>query len=142
MNKLDFDKLLDEMMEAEKGLLNYKRGEYAKGTADVLINFKQNADFLDREPEELCMSYMMKHIQSISRSVMGHTRGSDRLKFEWKTDTGEEGLAQRFADARNYLVLLAALIKESDEKERLKRERAEKEREDAGITEAVTGEGQ
>jgi hypothetical protein len=115
MNRTNFEKLLDKMIEEEKLLLNYKRGEYAKNTVDVLVNFKQNAAFLERSPEEICLAYTMKHIQSISRSVMSSSRMGTDLKFEWVDATGKEGLAQRFADARNYLVLLGALIKEKED---------------------------
>ena len=115
MDRLKFDELLIKMIEQERVLLNYKRGEYAKGTADVLINFKQNAAFLERSPEEICLAYTMKHIQSISRSVMSSSRMDTDLKFEWVDAAGKEGLAQRFADARNYLILLAALIKEKED---------------------------
>lgn len=106
MDQDEFKKLYTDTRVKEQELLGFKRGEYTQGDEDVLINFKQVAAFTDTTPEEVCLTYMMKHIQSIAMAIK---RNPD-IKFEWKTETGEEGLAQRFSDARNYLLLLAALI--------------------------------
>ena len=115
MNKLDFEEFLDGMITNEKVLLGYKREEYARRNADVLINFKQNAAFLKCSPEEVCLTYMMKHIQSISIAITDAIRNGESLEFEWETASGQEGLAQRFADARNYMLLLGALISEDND---------------------------
>lgn len=106
MDQKNFKKLYTEMHTKEQELLNFKRGEYTQGDVDLLINFKQVAAFTGTTSEEVCLTYMMKHIQSIAMAVK---RNPD-IKFEWKTETGEEGLAQRFSDCRNYLILLAALL--------------------------------
>lgn len=111
MNQEEFKKLYTDMRVKEQDLLGFKRGEYTQGDEDVLINFKQVAAFMNITPEEVCLTYMMKHIQSITMAV----KRNPGIKFEWKTETGEEGLAQRFSDARNYLLLLAALIDEHGE---------------------------
>jgi len=110
MNEKEFGDLYIEMTGKEQFLLGFKRGEYAKDDADVLINFKQVGAITQQKAAQVCMTYLMKHIQSISMAV-NHDKD---LEFKWRHN-GNEGLAQRFADARNYLVLLAALIKEQEE---------------------------
>ncbi len=106
MNQNEFKNLYVEMKGREQMLLGFKRGEYAKDDKDVLINFKQVGVVSQQSPEQVCMTYLLKHIQSIAMAVR-HDQG---IKFEWDKKDGGEGLAQRFADARNYLVLLAGLI--------------------------------
>lgn len=113
MNQEEFKDLCNEMNAKEQALLGFKRGEYVKSDRDVLINFKQVATMMQQSPEQVCMTYLLKHIQSISMAV----NHDSQMEFEWKREDGSEGLAQRFADARNYLVLLAALIQEGDVKE-------------------------
>lgn len=105
MNSDDFSKLYTEFETQERSLLLVKRGEYADNN-DVLINFKQNAEFLGITPEELCFCYMMKHIQSVGKGIK---KPETRLGFT--AETGE-GFSQRISDARNYLVLLAAIVGE------------------------------
>ena len=105
MIRADFDRLLAWMEDREHDLLGYKRGECAS-EEDVLQNFRQNADFLGVTPESLCFVYAMKHIQSIGRAV-----GDPSATLTWESG-GHEGLGQRISDARNYLVLLAAILSE------------------------------
>jgi len=50
------------------------------------------------------MAYRLKHIQSISHAVR------TEYNWCWQTEQGHEGLKQRIADARNYLLLLAACL--------------------------------
>jgi len=109
MNKKEFDDLYTEMTGRETSLLGFKRGEYAKDDKDVLINFKQVGAITQQKAAQVCMTYLMKHIQSIAMAV----NHAEDLEFKWRHN-GSEGLAQRFADARNYLVLLAALIREQE----------------------------
>ena len=105
MRRQEFESLLGGMEEREHALLGYKRGEYAS-EADVLENFRQNADFLGVTPEFLCLMYAMKHVQSIARAV-----NDPGARLTWEAG-GHEGLGQRISDARNYLALLAAIFAE------------------------------
>jgi len=104
-----FAELFDEFVGEERKLLNIKRSEYTSdGSEDCLQNFKQVGDFLGKEPEEVCMVYIIKHLQSIQRAV-----DTGEYDFSWwSEDRGVEGLKQRIADIRNYLLLLAAILDE------------------------------
>ncbi len=108
MNREEFKELYTEMRTKEQNLLGMKRQEYTQGNEDVLLNFKQSAAFLGCDPEDVCVTYMMKHVQSIVLAV----KENPGLEFVWENPDGTEGLAQRFSDARNYIVLLAGLIED------------------------------
>ena len=100
-----FEALAKEFLEQEEKLLNWKAGEYANNV-DRLKNFRQVAEWLGQRPAEVALCYLMKHMQSISLAVRAGKRN-----WVWQTDEGE-GLKQRIADARNYLLLLAACLDE------------------------------
>lgn len=111
MNDKEFKELYTKMRKNEQSLLDFKRGEYTQGDDDILINFKQVSGLTEQSPMQVCATYMMKHIQSIVLAV----NRNENLRFDWETPEGKEGLAQRFSDARNYLALLAGLIKDQEE---------------------------
>lgn len=100
-----FKELQQEFMKHEAGILEWKRGEYAPHD-DRLQNFREVAAFLNKRPAEVALTYLMKHIQSITLAVR-----TGSYNWTWNTEGGE-GLKQRFADARNYLLLLAACLEE------------------------------
>lgn len=100
-----FENLVHEFLEHEQKLLNWKAGEYSNDS-DRLMNFRQIAGLIDTSMSEIALVYLLKHIQSIALAV---NRG--RFTWEWETSEGE-GLKQRIADARNYLLLLAACLEE------------------------------
>jgi len=102
-----FEKLASEFLQYEEGLLNWKRGEYSS-EEDRLQNFREIADFLGQRPAGVALSYLLKHIQSITLAVR-----TEKYAWAWETEGGE-GLKQRIADARNYLLLLAACIDEGE----------------------------
>lgn len=106
MNRESFQKLCSEFFEKESALLIEKRSEYAPDI-DVLANFDSVASWLEMYPAEYCMVLIGKHLDSIRRAV----KDPRKIVWEWNSDIGE-GLKQRIADARNYLLLLAALIDE------------------------------
>lgn len=106
-----FDELIAEFYARESLILGWKRGEYSPN-ADRLQNFREVADFIGRTPSEVALTYLLKHVQSIKNAVTLH----GRYNWTWETEEGE-GLKQRIADARNYLLLLAACIDEEAEKE-------------------------
>lgn len=109
MNVGDFRKLWDEFDSMERGLSDTKRGEYANDE-DCLINFKEVAQFLGIMPEEYCMTVLAKHIHGINHAIRVVCSGG-KYRWAWSDEFGE-ALKQRFADARNYLMLMAAIIEE------------------------------
>lgn len=103
MKPEQFENMRDEFLTKEAALLYQKRDEYSDGT-DCLQNFREVADFLGQRPAEVALAYLLKHIQSISLAVR-----TGEYVWVWNTESGE-GLKQRIADARNYLLLLAACL--------------------------------
>lgn len=108
MTKERFDMLRDEFLEKEAQILYAKQDQYSSGN-DALQNFREVADFLGQRPSEVALTYLMKHVQSISLAV--RTR---QYAWDWNTKEGE-GLKQRIVDARNYLLFLAACLEEETE---------------------------
>lgn len=105
-----FENLRDEFLIHEARILDWKAGEYT-ANRDRLLNFKQVAELLNRRPAEVALAYLLKHVQSITLAVRtGH------YAWAWETESGE-GLKQRIADARNYLLLLAACLEDEQLKE-------------------------
>jgi len=100
-----FENLRENFLVHEARILDWKRNEYSSG-ADALQNFREIADFLGQRPSEVALAYLLKHIQSISLAVK-----TGQYTWDWQTDGGE-GLKQRIADARNYLLLLAACFED------------------------------
>ena len=108
MTPEQFENLRDEFLVHEAKILDWKRGEYSTNE-DRLQNFREVATFLERRPAEVALAYLMKHIQSIALAVR-----SGKYAWTWNTEGGE-GLKQRIADARNYLLLLAACLEEESQ---------------------------
>jgi len=100
-----FENLRDEFLIHEARLLDWKAGEYSN-KVDRLMNFRQVAGFLGQRPAEVALMYLFKHMQSIALAVQ-----TSSFTWAWETEQGE-GLKQRIADARNYLILLAACLDE------------------------------
>lgn len=103
-----FESLQEEFVAHEARILNWKRGEYSSNE-DRLQNFREVAAFMGLRPAEVALTYLMKHIQSIALAVR-----SGKYAWTWNTEGGE-GLKQRIADARNYLLLLAACLEEESQ---------------------------
>ena len=103
-----FLELYREFEENERGILEIKAGEYSSDE-DRLQNFREIANFIGDQPATIdytmvAFILLMKHIQSIKNAIVNK-------RFDWAWGTGnKEGLKQRFADARNYLLLLGACI--------------------------------
>ena len=112
MNNEQFENLRESFLSKEAELLEWKGGEYGS-YCDRLLNFKEIANFVGLDGTAICLLYLLKHIQSITSSIKNH-KHSD--KWFWQDEKGE-GLKQRIADARNYLLLLAACIEEEIRKE-------------------------
>jgi len=106
MNIKDFEKLCTEFEKKEAELRSVKGKEYA--TDDVLATIYKIAWFSGLPASKVCMILLLKHIQSLSKAV------SEGNIESWYWEVGGiEGLKQRIADARNYLLLLAACLEES-----------------------------
>jgi len=108
MNSQDFENLRETFLSKEAEIFDWKRGEYGDGE-DKLLNFKQIGNFVGIYPSEVCMIHMLKHVQSLALAIKN---GKHKNKWFWCDEKGNEGLKQRIADARNYLLLLAACIEE------------------------------
>jgi len=106
-----FETLVKEFQEQEAKILSHKGNEYSD-QEDRLQNFHLQAIVQNVEPAVIALTYLLKHILSIAKAV-----GDGNQPWEWTTKEGHEGLKQRFADARNYLLLLAACLEETYEKE-------------------------
>lgn len=106
MYRSEFDKLYLEFLGKEGEIREKKQAEYTD-TLDALKNFRQIGKFFDLNPATIASIYLMKHIQSI---VLALETG--RYEWCWQTADGREGLKQRIADARNYLLFLAACLEE------------------------------
>ena len=108
MTPEQFEILRDEFLIREARILDWKAGEYT-ANRDRLLNFREVADFLGQKPAEVALVYLLKHVQSIALSVR-----TGKYAWAWEKEGGE-GLKQRIADARNYLLLLAACLEEENE---------------------------
>lgn len=103
-----FERLYAEFLSAEGKLLVSKREEYAKHPqADCIGNFREFALMADVSDTTACIVLISKHLQGIRNGI-------GQAPWSWETGDGHEGLKQRIADARNYLLLLAALIDRDD----------------------------
>ncbi len=106
MRQEQFIEILQELRENEDQLLDAKGQKYASDN-DRLQNFREIAAFLGLDMSMVTLILMLKHIQSIADAVR-----SNNIDWCWRREDGGEGLKQHFADARNYLPLLAACIEE------------------------------
>jgi len=103
-----FEEIYKDFEEHERSLLLSKRSEYAMNE-DCLSNFKATAASCGMEPEEVCVVLMMKHVQAICKMARDKS-----VRLSWGGNGAIEGTNQRISDARNYLMLLAALIGERE----------------------------
>lgn len=108
----EFERIYKDFEEHERSLLISKRLEYAMNE-DCLSNFKATAASTGMEPEEVCVVLMMKHAQAICKIARDKS-----VRLGWGGTGAIEGTSQRISDARNYLILLAALISERESKQR------------------------
>lgn len=102
MNNIDFQKLIEETNKKELQTLNSKASEYAEDD-DRLINFKETAAWIQTTPAASCWYLMAKHLQSIHRMVM-----DDYNHYS------KDYIDEKIGDARNYLLLLKAILYEKN----------------------------
>lgn len=100
----DFEEVIDEFNEATIDILSAKGEEYAT-KEDRLMNFRTVGDMAGLEPEEVAVTYLLKHIQRISKAVE-----EDDYVWDWTHEDGSEALKQRVADSINYLYFLALAL--------------------------------
>jgi len=100
-----FEKMREEFLAHEEKIMGWKAGEYADDK-DRLKNFRQVASFTGTTMSVVALMYLLKHIQAIANAVE-----TDNYVWAWEKEGGE-GAKQRIADARNYLLLLAACMEE------------------------------
>lgn len=105
MNQLDFARHAGEMIKAMEDLLVVKGGEYA-GSEDRLANFRRGAALAGVTPLQVAMIYASKHWDSISTYVRDMASGHVRPRAE--------SMQGRFQDLANYMLLMAALVKEEE----------------------------
>ena len=99
----DFFNLADKMHIKEMRLMKDKGKEYTVNDTDKLKNFKSIAERLKTFPEFILLVYLLKHMDSIRNYILDGTEACD------------EPIEGRIIDARNYLLLLGAMIKERNE---------------------------
>lgn len=108
MTPEQFNELCKDFLQKEEALLSWKAGEYSTDE-DRLQNFREIAAFTGTRMSQVALLYLLKHVQSIKNAVM-----TSRINWCWVGEGGE-GTKQRIADARNYLLLLAACLDEESE---------------------------
>lgn len=112
MNNEQFENLLKEFFDKEVGLLE---AQGYRNNYDILLNFKEIGEFIGLDGAGVCLFYLLKHIQNIILTIKENKQLD---KWYWNDTNNNEGLRQRIADARNYLLLLAACIEDELEERR------------------------
>jgi hypothetical protein len=98
----DQQELFQSMINLEKDLLDRKGLEYSSDT-DSLANFKAKLD-IGVSPMQVAWIFLEKHLSSIKSYIkLGH-------------ELSDESIEGRINDARNYLFLIACLVKEQKNK--------------------------
>ena len=101
MKVKDFFLWMDSEIEKECSIMYNKGKEYTVSSEDKLKNFKSIGDRLSMKPENVLLVYLLKHMDSIRNYVFTGT------------ESCEESISGRIRDARNYLILLHAMILET-----------------------------
>lgn len=103
MTQEKFNEFYKKFTEEETALLTSKGEEYSAQHRDRLSAFKEIGELTGMFNTEVCLVLLLKHISSICK----YNNGS--------STPVTESFMERIHDARNYLFLLAALIKEEKE---------------------------
>ena len=102
MNSKEFFEVHNELRAECESVLGIKGTEYPSDDGDRLSNFKEVAVLLAQKPEEVCLTYLLKHILSLCTFVRENRRD----------EVGREPIIGRLADIQNYCDLLLAILKE------------------------------
>lgn len=102
MKEQEFLDIMNRMEETEHTIMGTKGMEYTVGDlkTDRLANFYRIAKELDQSPLVVCYIYLKKHLDSIACYVKNGIEYTD------------EKIEGRINDARNYMILLNAIIQE------------------------------
>ena len=107
MNTENFNKIIHEQIERCENTLCKKADEYA--TDDMLHNFKVAAGLQDCLPTTALGSMMVKHTVSVYDMIRGLEAGESYPLELWD---------EKITDSINYLLLLAAAVREYSENQR------------------------
>ena len=105
MNTNDFNAIIREQIDRCENTLCKKAEEYA--TEDRLHNFKVAAGLQDCSPTTALAGMMCKHTVSVYDMVRGLENGEKYSLDMWN---------EKIGGSINYLLLLAAMVREQDEK--------------------------
>ena len=108
MNTDDFNKIIHEQIERCEDTLSKKVDEYA-ATEDRLHNFKVAAGLQDCLPTTALAGMMAKHTVSVYDMIRGLEEGKAYPIELWN---------EKIGDSINYLLLLAAAVREYSENQR------------------------
>lgn len=97
MNRDKLLKHIEQRINKCKDVLGYKNSEYAS-QQDVMLNFKNAANFLGTTPEKVAFGYMMKHFESVKSIVYDGKPVSKELYEE------------KITDLINYLLLIDTMM--------------------------------
>ena len=100
MTVKDFFEWADKEFIEEMDLMQVKGKEYTVSDNDKLKNFKSIAERLKIKTALVALVYLLKHMDSIRNYVLSGVEASD------------EPISGRIRDARNYLMLLHAILLE------------------------------
>jgi hypothetical protein len=108
----EFLEIQNRMEDNEHKIMGTKGVEYTQGDLKTnrLANFYRIAEELNQDPKVICYVYLKKHLDSIACYVKNSTEYTD------------EGIEGRINDARNYLILLNAIICEQKKAGTLRQE--------------------
>lgn len=102
MNKIEFNKLVDERIKLIQSVLQKKGAEYANDK-DVFHNFEEGTKMSFHDTREMvAWEYMMKHMISIKDMISS------------KSTFSENTIREKFGDAINYLILMEAMMLDSN----------------------------
>lgn len=105
MNAEDFNKIIHEQISRCEATLCKKADEYA--TEDRLHNFKVAAGIQNCLPTTALGGMMAKHTVSVYDMIRGLEEGKSYPLELWD---------EKIGDSINYLLLLAAAVRENDER--------------------------
>ena len=94
-------KLMNQIWKEVQSTRDAGQKEYAHGIDDVFANFKRTGNALDIPPDKTLMVFLLKHIDGICAYIKGHK-------------SQREDVRGRIKDTIVYLILLWAMIEESD----------------------------
>ncbi len=102
MNKLDFDKIVNNRLDAIEQTLSNKAKEYSTDT-DKLHNFNVAAQMNNETREKALWGMATKHLVSVKDIIDATTKGNF---------PSNAMIDEKIGDLINYLVLLEACLKE------------------------------